>query len=255
MNYNFSIHYFTRPSENLFLCGSIPELGSWDTNKALRMQYNPSSIWSVSLFLPKINFDIPIFFKALIKTDNHFDNLISIFFKGIFKTDKPAIIWEAGPNRILIKKKSQFNKNIDIPLVWNFTKVTLKFFWPGAENDNYLLVWGNKNDIGTFKNQKKAVISDDGYFKIEFFINTGETNFIYEVARIKENDIIGFRKSPMIDLFKDDEYSSDNQFIKLKNKNAQFILKSIIHVDYEAPRKFSDIQGKIDDFIKENNFA
>lgn len=51
----FSIKFDTNPGENIYVVGSIPDLGNWNLNKAPRMKWNPGNLWTLELRLKQVN--------------------------------------------------------------------------------------------------------------------------------------------------------------------------------------------------------
>ena len=82
----FQMKYNTQPGEDLGVIGSISELGSWDQNRALRMNWNDGNIWKAS-----INYDF--------SREKEFE------FKYIFIENGRVKKWEDGNNR-----KLEFNQ-------------------------------------------------------------------------------------------------------------------------------------------------
>ena len=76
----FEMKYNTRIGENLGIIGSIPELGAWKENKALKMAWNNDNIWKASLF---------------------YNNAVAEIFeyKFIFLCNGSVKQWEDGSNR------------------------------------------------------------------------------------------------------------------------------------------------------------
>lgn len=54
MTISFNIDYYTVWGENLFICGSIPELGSWDESKAFPLSFNNPSKWTGQINIENI---------------------------------------------------------------------------------------------------------------------------------------------------------------------------------------------------------
>ncbi|MDR1436528.1 MAG: 4-alpha-glucanotransferase, partial [Candidatus Symbiothrix sp.] len=52
MKISFNINFHTVWGQTLYLTGSIPELGNWDTQAAKEMQYTGDGNWSFELELP-----------------------------------------------------------------------------------------------------------------------------------------------------------------------------------------------------------
>ena len=78
----FQMKYNTQPGEDLGVIGSIPELGNWDQNRALRMNWNDGNIWKAN-----INYDFG--------REKEFE------FKFIFIENGRVKKWEDGNNRKL----------------------------------------------------------------------------------------------------------------------------------------------------------
>ena len=74
--------YNTQPGEDLGVIGSISELGSWDQNRALRMNWNDGHIWKAN-----INYN--------------FEREKEYEFKFIFIENGHVKRWEDGNNRKL----------------------------------------------------------------------------------------------------------------------------------------------------------
>ncbi|CEM38811.1 unnamed protein product [Vitrella brassicaformis CCMP3155] len=60
---DFTINYMTRPGQNLYIVGSIEELGEWDPARAAPMRWTPGHNWTCCLDLPQG----PIEYKFLVK--------------------------------------------------------------------------------------------------------------------------------------------------------------------------------------------
>jgi glucose/arabinose dehydrogenase/mono/diheme cytochrome c family protein len=72
---------FTKPGENIFIVGDRPELGSWDTNQAIRLDGSAFPTWTGSVILPQ---GLPIQYKA-----------VSI------RSSDGRVLWESGNNHSL----------------------------------------------------------------------------------------------------------------------------------------------------------
>lgn len=71
-------HSHTYPGDRVFVCGSLPELGEWEPEKAVELDGQEWPDWRASVKLPKGQ---PFEYKLLIKNDH-----------GYF--------WETGENRV-----------------------------------------------------------------------------------------------------------------------------------------------------------
>ena len=84
----FRLRYDSRWGEELFLTGNIPELGKWNPNKAVPMEYVGPGIWSVSVETRRATSLQTVEYKYFIRENDQ-------------------IRWEEGPNRILPKDKDR----------------------------------------------------------------------------------------------------------------------------------------------------
>jgi hypothetical protein len=73
----FHLRYFTRPGENVLVCGSTPELGAWNTSQAVHMNHSGHEEWDVTL---------PV------RYPHHYE------YKYFVRRDSGEE-WEGGPNR------------------------------------------------------------------------------------------------------------------------------------------------------------
>ena len=80
----FRLRYDSRWGEELFLTGNTSELGLWNTDKAVAMEYVGPGVWSV-------------------KTDVMPNTEYKYFIR-----ENGQIRWEDGPNRVLPKGKTVF---------------------------------------------------------------------------------------------------------------------------------------------------
>ena len=83
----FRLRYDSHWGEELFLSGNTTELGNWDTNRAIPMEYTGTGIWSVS---------VETHGRASLPTEYKY-----------FVRENGQIHWEDGPNRILPEGKER----------------------------------------------------------------------------------------------------------------------------------------------------
>ncbi len=88
MKTTFKLRYDSRWGEELFLTGNSTELGNWNPNKAIKMEYVGTGIWSVS---------VETHGRASLPTTEY----------KYFIRENGQIRWEDGPNRIFPKGKSR----------------------------------------------------------------------------------------------------------------------------------------------------
>lgn len=75
----FNIHYLTSPGQNIFVCGSLEEIGNWVPAKAFDLYYAPGGNWSNALEIP--------------------DDTKRMEYKYVLKDKQGHTIWEWGNNR------------------------------------------------------------------------------------------------------------------------------------------------------------
>ena len=92
----FRLRYDSRWGEELFLTGNSDELGKWNPNKAVPMEYVGPGIWSVS---------VETHGRASLPTTEY----------KYFIRENDQICWEEGPNRILPEDKDR---------VWDWFGIT-----------------------------------------------------------------------------------------------------------------------------------
>ena len=88
MKTTFQLRYDSRWGEELLLTGNSTELGNWNPNKAIKMEYVGTGIWSVS---------VETHGRASLPTTEY----------KYFIRENGQIRWEDGPNRIFPKGKSR----------------------------------------------------------------------------------------------------------------------------------------------------
>ena len=49
MRINFNIDYRTQWGESVYICGDIPQLGSGDESKAVKMELDGVGVWSLTV--------------------------------------------------------------------------------------------------------------------------------------------------------------------------------------------------------------
>jgi 4-alpha-glucanotransferase len=81
MRITLNIHYQTIPGQDLYLVGSTKTLGTWNKNKALRMDYHGESFWRITL--------------------DTLPNKEKIEYKYLMKNQSGETRWEWGPNHVL----------------------------------------------------------------------------------------------------------------------------------------------------------
>ena len=107
----FRLRYDSRWGEELFLTGNSAELGNWNTNKAVKMEYAGPGIWSV-----EINGTPTAEYKYFIRENGQ-------------------IRWEEGPNRILPEGKDRIWDWFGLTERQTMQGVAVPLFSLRSEND------------------------------------------------------------------------------------------------------------------------
>ena len=118
----FRLRYDSRWGEELFLTGNTEELGHWDTNKAVTMEYVRSGIWSVETDVTPMTE-----YKYFIRENGQ-------------------IHWEDGPNRILPEGKDR---------VWDWFGLTERQTMKGVAVPLFSLRTEDDFGIGEFADLPK----------------------------------------------------------------------------------------------------
>ena len=107
----FRLRYDSRWGEELFLTGNSAELGNWNTNKAVKMEYVGPGIWSVEI-----------------------DGTPTAEYK-YFIRENGQIRWEEGPNRILPEGKDRIWDWFGLTERQTMQGVAVPLFSLRSEND------------------------------------------------------------------------------------------------------------------------
>lgn len=136
---SFSIDYATRFGQGLYICGSLPELGGCDMEKALPLEYHEDRMWRKS-----INIDL----KA--------DEVHPFSYKYFVKNADGHIISEAGFERELLLSSNTESLRIDDK-------------WHGRDADSVFLT---KPFVGFFFPDRHKAAIRTGMYRREIIIRT-----------------------------------------------------------------------------------
>jgi len=132
----FQIKYETAIGQDIYIVGSVPELGSWKDLK-FKLKWTTGDIWENTLAL-----------KSDIK---------SFYYKFVcYDTTDGARRWEQGANRYFNKLYLQDKlSNTTICFCkWEIFEITFSIFYPLEKEHEYLQIIGNHPTIGNwFKNK------------------------------------------------------------------------------------------------------
>lgn len=98
----FRLRYDSRWGEELFVTGNTSELGNWNQNKAVKMEYVGPGIWQASVETQCLASPKPM------QSDNETQSIASLHTEyKYFIRENDQIRWEDGPNRILSEGKDR----------------------------------------------------------------------------------------------------------------------------------------------------
>jgi hypothetical protein len=136
----FSIKYQTSPGQNIYILGSITELGNWKESK-FRLKWSEGHIWKGKLELPKDKDYFQYKFVCL-SDDNKFKR------------------WEEGPDRIFDKRKMEQDKDrvYKLDCMWEHFSITFHIYYPLSNETEHMQIIGGPSEIGGwFKNGSSPV--------------------------------------------------------------------------------------------------
>jgi 4-alpha-glucanotransferase len=126
MKTQFRLRYDSRWGEELFLTGNTTELGLWNPNKAVKMEYEGPGIWSVS---------VETHGRASQQTEYKY-----------FIRENNQIRWEDGPNRVLPEGKDR---------VWDWFGLTQRETMKGVAVPLFSLRTNDDFGIGEYADLPK----------------------------------------------------------------------------------------------------
>jgi len=95
MKVQFTLHFMSQWGQTICICGSEPELGSWDTSGSIELAYVGNDVWSGSVELPEGKY---------------------LEYKYLLREASGIMQWEGGSNRVLLTSQHSF---IDIRDQWH----------------------------------------------------------------------------------------------------------------------------------------
>eukprot|EP01071_Lankesteria_metandrocarpae_P010095 Lankesteria_metandrocarpae@DN5287_c0_g1_i10.p1 len=101
----FSVRYPSYFGQNIYVVGSLEELGLWDPHRALPLKWSNGGVWrSVKIFLPRdVEFEYKYIVKAITTTPTASSNseavIIAASDDDVLSIVRDAIVWETLINR------------------------------------------------------------------------------------------------------------------------------------------------------------
>jgi hypothetical protein len=131
---NFSIKYATKPGQNIYVLGNLPQLGNWKETK-LKLKWTEGHLWKGNIVLE--------------------ENLRYFSFKYVcFSDDGKFKRWEEGPDRIFDRTKFPPNDyDLFINSIWNHLTINFNIYYPLNNEEEYMQIVGDPKNLGNwFKN-------------------------------------------------------------------------------------------------------
>ena len=172
MKITFNINFYTIWGQSLYVTGSIPELGKWDTYEAKAMEYGGEGNWKLVLDLP--NKTVEFEYRYFLKTNNKvmFEEWTTNHSLKISDASKTYILldyWQNRPQNLAYYSsafiKSLFAHTCDKfeRVVKSNKKVLLKVLAPHLENTQSLAILGNQEELGNWDVSKALILSCDKF--------------------------------------------------------------------------------------------
>lgn len=161
MELTVHIQYNTQWGENVYIVGSIPELGNWDNRFALRMQYSGNGEWKLSV--PVFVYKQPVEFRFLIVRDGETEREEYGMHQIILPNRNGKInirsVWKDKPEYTIFGS-SAFTKCIFAhkqqrkPQFSALASHLLNAFVPNLKGDETLILTGNNPALGNWDPEK-----------------------------------------------------------------------------------------------------
>ena len=211
MKITFNIEYFTEFGQNLYISGNIPELGSWQQEKAVRMDFSGNGQWKYGI---NVNGDIKIAYRYLLKDDR---NLITYVEWG-----KPRELMIKDPGYFSLHVKDDWRNSIREENAYYTSAFTdnlwkrrtkkkriksathynhrFQLYAPRIDADHFFCIIGNEEALGQW-NQERAVIMDDSSYPLwtaDVFLegSVKPIQYKYAIFNKKDNRFVSWEEGP-----------------------------------------------------------
>lgn len=125
----FSIKYQTIPGQDIYILGSINELGKWKEDK-FKLKWHEGHKWKGTLALNK---NIKYFEYKFVCISNR----------------KDFTRWERCPNRIFLIKNAE-NDIYKINCVWEHILLTFHIYYPLKNENEFIQIMGRLKELGNW---------------------------------------------------------------------------------------------------------
>ena len=203
----FNIPFHTMWGQTLYVIGSIPELGSWDTASAKEMSYIADGNWVYELELP--NKAISFEYRYFMSSDNKliFEEWQKNHCLEISNTNQSYVLldyWQNKP-RDLAFYSSAFTKSLfahtcskDERVVKGKQKILLKVLAPYIFQNQSLAILGNQDELGNWDESKVLVMNYKTFPEWWIEIDASRIHFPIEykfcIVNDKDKSIVAWEK-------------------------------------------------------------
>ena len=188
MKISFNIHFQTIWGQVLYVTGSIPELGNWDTAAAREMHYGDDGHWNLELDLP--DQAVAIEYRYFLKSNNRliFEEWDRNHRLTVVQTNQSYYLldfWQNRPQNLAFYSsaftKSWFAHSCGKleQVVKSKRKILLKVLAPSIAENESLALLGNQDEMGNW-NPEKALIMDCSQFP-EWSVEFNADNIHYPI--------------------------------------------------------------------------
>ncbi|GHT48832.1 4-alpha-glucanotransferase [Bacteroidia bacterium] len=186
MKIRFNINFHTIWGQTLYITGSIPELGNWNTAAAKEMDYIEDGNWTLELNLPDkaVNLEYRYFLKSNNKLT--FEEWNKNHFLTIIDTQQSYYLldyWQNRPqNQALYSSafiKSWFAHPCDKfeRVLKSKRKIRLKILAPSIAKNESLAISGNQEEMGNWDPEKALVTACEKF--PEWWVDLDSGNIRY----------------------------------------------------------------------------
>ena len=122
----FEIKCELKFGENMYLFGSLPQLGNWKSANA-KLIWSEGHVWKFEMTLPK---DIGFFEYKFVIVENSKET------------------WEKGHNRLFTRRHLKDEEKIQVKAVWEKFYIFFTIYYPLTNPDEILAIMGGPSAIG-----------------------------------------------------------------------------------------------------------
>lgn len=169
MKITFNIDFYTRIGQQVFVIGSVPELGNWDEQKALGLNFNAGCCEQTIELKHYKNVSYRYFVKDFQSGELVYERgaIRELHLKNPSKTLFLKDYWKTYEGNNAVYNSSFFTK-----VLHERTKIkkqrpekatTLQIYAPKVQAGEYLYITGNQENLGSWSEEKALPLSDEKF--------------------------------------------------------------------------------------------